>query len=213
VDADDASQALVERTAELTPAEAAEAMGMPHDAEPAAIAYVIAALREAFEETGLLLAVRDSGAAVPSAARDAALARMRDRLLVDDDLFAPLLAGHDLHLDGGAVAYLAHWITPVVEPRRYDARFFAAAVEGGSELLLNEAEMSAARWETPERALELHAAGELPMVFPTVKTLESLVGFTSPHEALAGLAERRVPSWLPRLVKTPEGVAMELDEV
>lgn len=213
VDADDASPELVERTADLTPAGAAAALGMPAGAEPAAIAYVIAALREAFEETGLLLAVRDSGSPVPSAAEDATLAHMRRRLLADDDLFAPLLAEHDLHLDGGAVAYLAHWITPVVEPRRYDARFFAAAVEGGGELLLNEAEMSAARWETPEGALELHASGELPMVFPTVKTLESLVGFESPRAALEGLASRRVPSWLPRLIRTPEGVAMELEEV
>ena len=56
------------------------------------------------------------------------MAAARDRLLADEDAFASILAELDLHLDGAAVAYIAHWITPVVEPRRYDTRFFVVEV-------------------------------------------------------------------------------------
>lgn len=211
VDADDSSAALLARWHGPDPATVAERMGLDADASPPAMAYVLASLREAFEETGLLLARDADGVSVASAANDEAMAAAQGRLLTDDDLFAPVLEQLDATLRGDAVAYIAHWITPVVEPRRYDTRFFAAAVEGDSEVAINPAEMTDAVWLTPERALERHREGTLPMVFPTVHTIEGLAGFESAAAIIAEYRRREVPPILPRLVRTELGVGLEID--
>lgn len=211
VDADDASPELEARLHGLDAPTAAARMGLKGDAVPPALAYVLASIREAFEETGLLLARHGSGDPVASAARDARMAAARDRLLADEDAFASILSDLDVRLDGSAVAYIAHWITPVVEPRRYDTRFFAAAVEGDSEVSVNAAEMSDAVWLTPRAALARHGEGRLPMVFPTVHTLETLADFTSTGAILGDARSRPVPPILPRLVKTARGVGLEID--
>lgn len=212
VDADDAEPALVERLAGLDPAGAARRLGLAADAEPAAVAYVIAALREAFEETGLLVGRREGGGPVPAAADDPVVAEHRDRLLADEGVFPQVLDALGARMDGAAVAYVAHWITPEVEPRRYDTRFFAAALEGEGRVSLNPAEMTDALWVSPAEALERNRAGRLPMVFPTLKTLASLTEFSSPADALAAFAQRDIPAILPRLVRTPTGVGLEIDE-
>jgi 8-oxo-dGTP pyrophosphatase MutT (NUDIX family) len=173
---------------------------------------VIAALREAFEETGLLVARRADGSQVPPAAADPAVSAQRARLLADDGVFPDVLDALGARLDGGAVEYIAHWVTPLVEPRRYDTRFFAAAVEGEGPVAFNPGEMTDAVWLPPARALERSRAGGLPMVFPTLKTLETLRDFDHPRAALAAFAAREIPTVLPRLVRTPTGVGLELDE-
>lgn len=210
VDADDASPELEARLRGLDGSTAAARMGLDPRAVPPALAYVLASIREAFEETGLLLARHGSGDPVASAARDARMAAARDRLLADESAFASILGELDVHLDGAALAYIAHWITPVVEPRRYDTRFFAAAVEGDSEVAANAAEMSDAVWLTPREALARHREGVLPMVFPTVHTLQALSGFTSARAVLTDARSRPVPPILPRLVKTDRGVGLEI---
>ena len=106
--------------------------------------------------------------------------------------------------------YVAHWITPVQEPRRYDTRFFAAVVEREREVLLNPGEMTEALWLTPGEALNRHARGRLPMVFPTIRTLEDLRDYATAREALEAYAAREIPPILPRLVKTPTGVGMRI---
>jgi 8-oxo-dGTP pyrophosphatase MutT (NUDIX family) len=210
VDADDSSAELEARLTGLDASTASARMGLGLDAVPSALAYVLASIREAFEETGLLLASDEAGRPVPSAAVDPRVAAARDRLLADESAFVPILDELGARLHGAAVAYIAHWITPVVEPRRYDTRFFAAAVDRDREVLLHPAEMTDARWLTPSAALEIHASGELPMVFPTIRTLEDLLEFGSVDAALTALSARAVPAILPRLVRTPTGVGLEI---
>src|SRR5690606_41189380 len=94
----------------------------------------------------------------------------------------------------------------------YDTRFFLARLPDGAEASADAREMSDAVWHTPERALELFHAGRLPMVFPTVATLESLCGFASVEELLDSFRRRRVRPILPRLVRTAEGVGIVVDE-
>jgi 8-oxo-dGTP pyrophosphatase MutT (NUDIX family) len=211
VDRDDAAGALLERLDGMSADDAAERLGMAADAEPPAVAYVVAALREAFEETGILVGHDADGAPAPSAASDPAVRRLRDDLLADEDAFPVVLDAMGCRMDGRAVAYIAHWITPVAEPRRYDTRFFAAAVSPEREELLNAREMSHGVWLSPGEALARHERGELPMVFPTVRTLEDLAAFSSPEAVLAHWADREVPTVLPRLVRTRTGVGIELD--
>ncbi len=211
VDAADADPELFARWRGPARSEVARRMGLEPHADPPAMAYPLAALRETFEETGLLLARDADGAPLPSAAPNGRVAAARDRLLADETRFAALLAEMDLTLRGDEMAYLAHWITPVVEPRRYDTRFFAARVGFDATVAIHPAEMSDMVWLTPEQALERHRAGSLPMIFPTVHTLEGLTGFGSADEILADCRRRDVPPILPRLVRTPTGVGLAID--
>ena len=212
VDAEDAGPELVARTDGLDPRDASRRLGLAQDAEPAAIAYFLAAVREAFEETGLLVARSSDGAPPPSADDDPAMRAARDELLEREPAFAELLDRLDLRIDGGSIAYVAHWITPEAEPRRYDTRFFAAAVPRDRGVLLHPGEMSDALWLGPSQALLRWREGTLPMVFPTIRTLEDLCAFGDPDSALAHFRTQQIPTVLPRLVRTKGGVSIEIPE-
>lgn len=212
VDRDDAAPELLDRFAGLEAARAERRLGLP-GGEPPAVAFYVAAVREAFEETGLLVARRRGGEEPPSAAEDPEVDEMRRRVLERESVFPDVLDGLRCRMDAGAMAYVAHWITPVVERRRYDTRFFAAEVPAGSRAVIDEREMTEALWLTPEEALEGRREGRLRMILPTVRTLERLRGFASPRHALETLAGAPVPTILPRMVTTEEGVGIVLDEV
>jgi len=192
-DADAAGLALLDG---LSPEAAAERLGL-HGAEPPAIAYYMAALREAFEETGILVASLADGSAPPTAATDAAIDRIRDDLMESRIGFAEALTLLECRVPGDALAYFAHWITPRRRPRRFDTRFFAARVPVRSEAIVDPREMTEARWIAPAEALAEHERGGLPMILPTVSTLEKLVAFARAEEALAALASETVVTILP----------------
>lgn len=156
VDASDSRPELLEHVAGLAAA-----------AEPAA-EFWIAALREVFEETGALLGERGPNAPAEH------LREAREALLGGRSTMLEVVDALDLRLDISDVVYLAHWITPVVEPRRYDTCFFLARWPAGHEVSPDPRETTAALWLPPVEALERFRAGRLPMVFPTVKTLEQL---------------------------------------
>lgn len=205
VDRDDASADLLERLDGLDEEDAARRLGLP-GADPPAVAYYVAALREAFEETGVLVGRTDAGRSPPGGRDDPRVEACRQRVLEDEESFPDVLDQLGCTMDGRAVEYIAHWITPVAEPRRYDTRFFAAAVPAGSRAVVDAREMTDALWISPAGALERHRRDELPMIFPTIKTLESLRGYRSPGGALTAFRSREIPTIVPRLVRTPEGI-------
>jgi 8-oxo-dGTP pyrophosphatase MutT (NUDIX family) len=192
VDEQDADPRVTGRLAGLDPA-----AGGPGPA------YLVAAVREAFEETGLLLVEGDPDAD--------ALRGWRGRLLAGEVDFAAVLEALDARIAAGRMAYLAHWITPEAEPRRYDTRFFLAAVPAGSRAAPDPREMTDAVWLAPAAALDRFQAGTLPMVFPTVRTLQTLAAFTDAAGAIAALQRREVAPVLPRLVRTARGVGIVVD--
>ncbi len=167
--------------------------------------FWVAAVREAFEETGVLLA----GPGEP--ADPARLTHWRERLLADEATLVDVLNDVRLRLSLSDVVHIAHWITPVIEPRRYDTHFFMAALPPGRVIEPDAREMTDALWLPPAAALERHARGALPMVFPTVKVLEQLAGFDGLREMFATLRGRRVDPIMPRLVRTPEGLGFVLE--
>lgn len=209
VDADDAREAIVERIAGTTSERAAARLDLPPEAEPPALAYLAAAVREAFEETGILVGIDGAGGVPPTAAAEPEVEELRRLVVSDEDVFPAVLDRLGCLIDGARVEYVAHWITPVAEPRRYDTRFFAAAVPARAEASPHRAELTDARWLTPEEALRRHAEGELPMVFPTVRTIESMRSFETPGAILDHFRAREIPTVLPRLVRTPTGVGIE----
>jgi len=129
----------------------------------------VAALREMFEETGLLPSDRpmDSRAA----------AEVRARLLAGDIDFADATSSLGATFQNLQAAYMSRWITPVRFARRYDTRFFLTVL-AGAELPRPELteELSGFLWVAPSEAVRGFAAGELPMLFPTRSTLQDLAG-------------------------------------
>ena len=139
------------------------------------LAYWAAAIREAFEESGLLLARNGAGSLVTlTDAEVAARFDAQRRQLNAGELdFAALIAAESLQLAADQLVYFAHWITPVTAPRRYDTRFFMAEAPPEQEQFHDDHETIAATWISPAGALTLHQRGEFEMRTPTVRTLET----------------------------------------
>ena len=210
VDGSDATEELLTFVDGLTAKEAANRLELV-DGDPPAIAYYLASVREAFEETGILVGKNTSGGEPATAAEDEQVEVTRDDLMEGRMSFAQVLGKLDCRIDGASVEYLAHWITPKPEPRRYDTRFFAAKVREGATPIVDAREMTDAVWITPVAALARCDEGTLPMIFPTIKTLEQLRDYGTTDEMLASLAGRSVRTIMPTLVITESGVRLELD--
>ena len=198
VDAADSSADLIGR-----------ADGMTAEPEPA---YWMAAAREAFEETGILLAVRPDGTACALLQDDPGMRDWRARLLADAAGLIDVVKAMDVRLDFSQTAYCAHWITPVAEPRRFDTRFFLAEVPAGCDGAIDEREMSESVWLSPIRALRRFEQGTLPMVFPTVRTLHELARFGTIDAALEHYRAKTIEPVLPRLVRKYGGIGIETEE-
>lgn len=196
VDTTDAHSDALELLDGLTPDAAEDRLDL-QGAEPPAVAYYVAALREAFEETGILLGSRSDGSAPLTAADDPEVNRIRDDLMEDRIRFADALVRMQCRASGACLTYFAHWITPRRQPRRFDTRFFAAHVTGPSTPLADDREMTEARWISPAVALEEHAQERLPMILPTVTTLERLGDFRRATDALDALSRESVVTILP----------------
>ena len=174
-------------------------------------AFWTAAIREVFEETGVLLARTPDGDWAGDATSDRRLEALRRQLMDDAITMLDVMDEAGVELDASGLVHMAHWITPVVEPRRYDTHFFLAALPDGRVARPDPREMTEAAWLRPAEALRRFEAGELPMVFPTVKTLESLRPYGSVEHALGAVRHARVRPILPRLVRTDTGVGIVVD--
>jgi 8-oxo-dGTP pyrophosphatase MutT (NUDIX family) len=170
--------------------------------------YWLAAVREVFEETGVLLARAADGTTSPDATADDALAHWREALLTGAATLLDVLRAEELRPDVSRMVYCSHWITPVAEPKRYDTRFFLAELPAGCTATIDEREMSDAVWVTARAALDSFQRGELPMVFPTVKTLQLLQPYRSVAEMLDAFRDVDVATVLPRLVRTDDGIGI-----
>ena len=181
--------------------------------ERGGLAYWVAALRECFEEAGVLLA-RDAQRAVVSFADPVVAAAYNERrhAVHDGALRLVDLCGEQrLLLATDDVRYVSHWVTPVGEPRRFDTRFFVARAPLEQEPLHDDNETIDSLWVRPADALDRHHAGELFMIFPTIKNLEFLVPFATCDEALAAAAAvGHPPAILPRVVRRGEHIAVLL---
>ncbi len=179
------------------PAEAARLLGL--DGDPTiALGYWIAAIREAFEEAGVLLACAAGGGPVRTGTpRFAAYRRGCQR---DHRTFWQMVRGEGLRLATDRLTYFAHWITPEEHPLRFDTRFFAAEMPPGQEATPDGREIVAVRWLAPAEALDARERGALSLRLPTARSLALFDGAGSAAEALGRLVGRPVPTIRPRLV-------------
>lgn len=152
-----------------------------------ALGLLVAAVRETFEETGILLATRDDRAVRPESVGSASFTDIRARLCdrSHDFDWRPWLREQELVLDLGALALFAWWVTPEGQHRRFDTRFLVAALPVGQRALPDEVETTALRWATPETTLAAQARGDAKVVFPTRRILRSL----GRHDSVRGTWE------------------------
>jgi 8-oxo-dGTP pyrophosphatase MutT (NUDIX family) len=157
----------------------------PVDRESAR-ALVVAALRELFEEAGVLFARTARGGAIEAASADwDRVAEQRVDVRDGRLAFADFLADHDWYADARSLALFSHWITPRSEPRRYNTHFFFAAAPADQAALADAFEMHDGIWISPATALERFGAGTLHLVYPTIKHLARLASFDSVGAAWA----------------------------
>jgi recombination protein RecT len=149
------------------------------------LTQAIAAIRESFEELGILLARHPDGRAV-SPAEVAAMDRKAP--------FLPQVRERGLVLAADAVFVLAHWITDRDLPRRFDVPFLAARMPDGQVPEADEAEQFEPVWVRPGDALARHKAGQFFMIFPTIRTLERMEKYASVDDLLAACAGEQ-PLW------------------
>jgi 8-oxo-dGTP pyrophosphatase MutT (NUDIX family) len=155
------------------------------------IAHWVAALRETFEEAGVLIASdRSTGELVDF--RDPAVAARfddhRDVVNTTESAFIDIVASEGLDLDGAGVHYVAQWITPLGPPRRYDARFFVTRMPAGQVPLHDDDEAVHHEWVRPADALAANERDQMIMMTPTLSMLQRLATFTSAADALAAAA-------------------------
>lgn len=158
------------------------------------LAYWVAAVRECFEEAGVLLAARRGGGALALRPDDRRRVHGNTLSLVD------LCRRDDLILDMSNTHYVAHWITPVGAARRFDTRFFLTAMPPDQEPQHDATETVDSVWVRPADALERQAAGELAMMPPTIANLRFLAGHANAAASIAASAAiTRPPCIEPRL--------------
>ena len=186
----------------------AEAFGCD---ERTARELVCAAVRETFEEAGVLLAGVPGGDVVPDVSGED-WEEQRQALLTRDLSLAGLLAGRGLALRSDLLRPFAHWITPPVEPRRYDTKFFAAALPPGQHARDVSGEADEASWLRPSAALAELAAGKRPMLPPTIHTLGQLEPFADVAAALSGSPPEPLQPISPTFEETPDGRWAVLDD-
>jgi recombination protein RecT len=149
------------------------------------LTQAIAAVRESFEELGVLLARRADGQW--ASAQDASAL----------DRHAPLLpqcAAQGLLLAADQVYVLAHWTTDRDLPKRFDVPFLVARMPEGQQPVADEAEQFEPVWVRPADALARHAAGSFAIIFPTIRTLERLKAYATVDAVLAACASEQ-PLW------------------
>jgi 8-oxo-dGTP pyrophosphatase MutT (NUDIX family) len=190
-------------------AQASEALGI----ERGGLAFWVAAIRECFEEAGVLLAYDERGELVRLG--DGAVARRfeRHREAVDQGTrrLVDVCAEERLRLAVDHMHYFSHWITPEGAPRRYDTRFFVCAAPPEQTPLHDNRETIANCWIRPADALERHRRGDFDLIFPTIKSLEAIARFERSADLLtAAAAAGEVPSLQPRISSEDHGVRILL---
>lgn len=181
-----------ERWTGRDPAAWRHTLGAASDAE--ALGLMVGAVRETFEEAGVLLATRRGRPVTEQDLAEHRFVDVRRRLAGRGERFdwSDWLEEEDLVLDLAALAPWSWWVTPKEAPKRFDTRFFLALLPPGQSATHDHVEMTSLRWLTPRAALSAHERGRATVVYPTRKNLEALAAHDSPADAWRAADEGRV---------------------
>lgn len=173
-----------------------------HLAAETALGLYVAACRETFEEAGVLLASDANGEAC-AAARVERLQERRAEVTSEPSSFVRMLEQERLFLDIGSLLYWSHWITPSLEPKRFDTRFFVVPLPRGQAAQADFSELTEHAWINPATAATAMERGDLDVPPPTLFTLEDLRDCYSEHGSLHAMltaeSRRATPPVMPRI--------------
>ncbi len=177
---------------------------------PLARGFVCAAIRETFEESGVLLASELDGSPITPAGPAWESDR---RALVERRLaLSELLERRGLRVRSDLLRPWAHWVTPRFEPRRYDTWFFLAALPAGQQARDVSGEAEKAFWTLPRQAISAAAAGHAAMLPPTWAVLDELAGYGKTADALAAAAGRVIETVTPGWVEVDGEISVVLPD-
>ena len=206
VDANDNEDQLEAICDGLDDEEASALLGIPNGG----LSYWVAAIRECFEEAGVLLARPTNSNELVRFDIDSVLQNRfnvaRHAIHNSNMSLVELCATENLRLVTNNIHYVSHWITPLGEPRRFDTRFFIARAPEAQEPLHDDNETIASLWVSPIEALERHARGDLAMISPTTSNLQFLAPHGTTTDALNAAKKIGTPTAiLPKLKTDAEG--------
>ncbi len=176
------------------------------------LAFWVAAIRESFEEAGVLLAYDLDGMVdLDDAASMERWAHHRQQVDSGQLTMVDLCRLEGLRLAVDGMHYFSHWVTPEGSPRRYDTRFFLAAAPQNQTPLHDDHEVIANEWLRPADAIARVESGELTMMPPTIASLKAISRFATSAEALDAAREiTHVPEVLPRIIEADGGLRIVL---
>ncbi len=179
----------------------------PAAADGATAALRVAAIRETFEECGILLARARGENTLVSAARLRDIEAVhRTAMTRGERTFGAILAAENLTLAPETMAHFAHWITPEHVPKRFDTHFFLAAAPSDQIALHDGAEAVDSVWIPPGIAIRDSKAGTYKLVFPTHMNLQKLAHHTAAPAAIDAARASRVVTVLPKQERAGDGM-------
>lgn len=169
----------------------------------------ISAIREAYEEAGIILARhgRDRGEGAPLVGPDVAksIDHMRSEIDRGDASFLELMREHDLVLALDTLVYFGHWITPTMMPKRFDTHFYLAPTPPNQVAENDGRETTEAVWLGAQQALDMEETGEATIIFPTRMNLGKLAEVHSVDAAVSRFSSDEVITVLPQIGKDEAG--------
>ncbi|MFL5658974.1 MAG: NUDIX hydrolase [Ktedonobacteraceae bacterium] len=160
-----------------------------------------AAIRELFEEAGVLLAYRNGEILAINEEDVPRFAAYRQTFNQRRGSLVELARAENLRLATDHLGYFAHWITPEGMPKRFDTHFFITTAPPEQEAAHDKLETSEGVWIAPAEALERCEQGTFPLVFATIHQLRDLAAFSSVKQALESTTTRHVATHMPVLVR------------
>lgn len=212
LDTEDLDPSVREHISGRTVEEVSEVLAEPQDR---ALGLYLAAIRETFEESGVLLAHRrgeEHLIELPTGSEGESWQAARAALHAHQLALSTLAEREDLVFPLERLAYFAHWITPFIESKRFDTHFFVARMPRSQSASHDAVETTEAEWIRPRDALEKNrvAPNAFYLAPPTLRTLEQLANFDAIDEVFAWCEGRRPPTLLPHFEARDEGMTLLL---
>ena len=169
------------------------------------LSYWVACVRECFEEVGILLAIKNNGEELDLNGADKHKFDNYRRMLLDNKIsLLEICKKENLSLNLNNIEPFSHWITPEIEIKRFDTRFFIAYIPAKQTEKHDGNEITDSVWISPKKALERSLNGEMPMIMPTIRNLQQCLEFDSAQKLLefqSKLTNDDIPPILPKFFK------------
>ena len=174
------------------------------------LSFRIAAIRESYEESGVLFANYKEDENLINNEKLEELHRWRDKFNNNETSMQEFAKKENLKFSTESLIPFAHWITPDLMPKRFDTRFYLAAVPDGHQGIHDGNESVDSLWISPKQAIEDCLSEKRTIIFPTRMNLEKLRNSKTVEEALSNARKQRIVTVIPKLEKTGDSVFLTI---